>query len=238
MAKAFATWTVLPHEPVQKLTENLWTVRGTMPNGKFTRVMSVIKLGSGKLVIHNAIALEEPLMAELQAFGEPGYIMVPNGFHRQDARIYKDRFPAAKVLCPRGSIKRVSQVVAVDGDYSQAPADERVRIGYLEGVKDMEGSVQIQSADGATVIFNDIVCNMPRLSGMSGLFLSPTGKASVPRFGRLMMLKDKRTAAATLAKLATPDLRRIVVSHGATITSDAPAVMESVAAGLYKPKPS
>jgi hypothetical protein len=232
MAKAFETWTVLPHEPVQKLTENLWTVRGTMPNGKFTRVMSVIRLASGKLAIHNAIALEEPLMAEMQAFGEPAYILVPNGFHRQDARIYKDRFPHAQVLCPRGSAKRVGQVVKVDGDYSAAPADERVRMHYVDGVKDVEGMIEVQSADGATVIFNDLVCNMPKQGGLTGLALGPTGKASVPRVARLMMLKDKRATVAALSKLATPTLKRIIVSHGAAITENAPATLERVAAEL------
>lgn len=233
MAKVFETWTVLPHEPLQKLTENLWTVRGTMPGGKVTRVMSVIRLASGKLIIHNAIALEEPLMRELQAFGEPGYILVPNGFHRQDARIYKDRFPAAKVLCPAGSSKRVSQVVAVDGDYQQAPPDERVQVSYLDGVKNVEGMIKVDSSDGSTLIFNDLVCNMPKLSGLSGIALAPTGKASVPLVSRMMMLKDKRTTGASLAKLAeTPNLRRIVVSHGALINDGAPAILRSVAAAL------
>jgi hypothetical protein len=232
MAKAFETWTVLPHEPLQKLAENLWTVRGTMPNGKVTRVMTVARLSSGKLIVHNAIALEDPLMAEMQAFGDVAYILVPNGFHRQDARIYKDRFPAAKVLCPRGSTKRVAQVVPVDGDYSQAPSDERVHVRYVDGVKDTEGMIEVQSNDGATVIFNDLVCNMPKLPGLAGIALSPTGKASVPRVARLMMVKDKRTTAASLVKLATPNLKRIVVSHGAAITQGAPAVLESVAAGL------
>jgi hypothetical protein len=233
MAKAFETWTVLPHEPVQKHTENLWTVRGTMPNGKFTRVMSVIRLGSGKLLVHNAIALEEPLMAEMQAFGDLAYILVPNGFHRQDARIYKDRFPAAKVLCPSDAAKRVGQVVKVEGDYSQVPKDDRVHVGYVDGVKHAEGMVQIESADGATVIFNDLVCNMPKLGGLSGIALSPTGKASVPLVARMLMVKDKRAASSALSKLAAlPKLQRIVVSHGATVTADASAVLESVAARL------
>ena len=233
MAKAFTTWTVLPHEPVEKLSENLWTVRGKMPNGKITRVMTVIKLASGKLMIHNAIALAEPAMAEMKAFGEVGFILVPNGFHRQDARIYKDRFPSAKVLCPVDSTKRVSQVVAVDGDYSQAPADERVSVGYVEGVKRMEGLVQVESADGASLIFNDLVANLPKVGGLTGIAMSPTGRASVPLVSRVLMLKDRKTSGASLTKLAAnPKLRRIIVSHGAAITEGAPAVLHNVAAAL------
>jgi hypothetical protein len=233
MAKAFTTWTVLPHDPIEKLSENLWTVRGRMPKGKITRVMSVIRMASGKLMVHNAIALEEPLMAELKAFGEVGFILVPNGFHRQDARIYKDRFPGAKVLCPSGSAKRVSQVVAVDGDYSQAPADAQVSLNYVAGVKPTEGMIQVESADGTSLIFNDLVGNLPKSSGLTGIAMGPTGKASVPLVSRLLMLEDRRTTGASLTKLAAnPKLRRIIVSHGAAITEGAPAVLQNVAAAL------
>jgi hypothetical protein len=39
MAKTFTTWTVLPHQPIEKLTENLWRVSGTMNNGTLQRQM-------------------------------------------------------------------------------------------------------------------------------------------------------------------------------------------------------
>ena len=63
----FTTWTVLPHQPIQKATENFWWVEGTMPKG-FSRKMSVLRLGDGSVMVHNAIALEEPAMQELEAF--------------------------------------------------------------------------------------------------------------------------------------------------------------------------
>src|SRR4051812_45540873 len=107
MAKAFEQWTVLPHGPIEKLSDNLWRVSGTMPDGKTTRVMTIARFGDGRLLMHNAIALEEPLMAELEAWGKPSFIVVPNGFHRQDAKIYKGRYPEAAVLCPKGATKRV-----------------------------------------------------------------------------------------------------------------------------------
>src|SRR5262245_49018604 len=121
MAKAFQTWTVLPHQPLEKLADNLWRVEGTMPDGRTRRVMSVAKMRDGRLVIHNAIALEEPLMAELEAFGTPAVLVVPNAYHRQDAKIFKDRYPALRVHCPRGATKGVGKVVPVDGDYEDAP---------------------------------------------------------------------------------------------------------------------
>ena len=90
MAKCFETWTVLPHGPLEKLSENLWRLEGTMPNGNTKRIMTIARMKDGRLVIHNAIALEPALQSEIEAFGTPASIVVPNGFHRQDAKIYKD----------------------------------------------------------------------------------------------------------------------------------------------------
>src|SRR5688572_26585926 len=142
MAKAFQEWCVLPHTPIEKLSDTVWTVEGTMPNGTTKRRMSLIRLADGRLITHNAIALEEELMAEVTAFGTPAAILVPNGFHRQDAKIMKDRFPDAKVYCPGAAKKAVSQVVPVDGSYADAPQDATVRVRHLDGVKEKEGVVE------------------------------------------------------------------------------------------------
>jgi hypothetical protein len=82
MAKVFQTWTTLEHEPIQKHGDNLWSVSGRMPNPSIRRRMTVAKLANGGLVIHNAIALDDASMKELEAFGEPAYLVVPNGFYR------------------------------------------------------------------------------------------------------------------------------------------------------------
>jgi len=233
MAKVFESWTVLPHEPLEKHGENLWTVGGKMPNGKTPRVMTVARLRSGKLLIHNAIALEEPLMAEMLAFGEPAALLVPNGFHRQDAKIYKQRFPEIKVYCPKGSTKKVSEVVPVDGDYSAVPNDETVQVRYVEGCKVVEGMLEIRSVDGISLVFNDLICNMPKLGGAGGFFLAPTGRPSVPRVSRWMIVKDKRVFGDTLLRLAAlPKLRRLIVSHGAIIADNPGAVLRDVAQEL------
>ena len=39
MAKCFRTWTVLEHEPVEKLSDKIWSVSGTLPKGSTKRLM-------------------------------------------------------------------------------------------------------------------------------------------------------------------------------------------------------
>lgn len=90
-------WRVLPHGPIEKLSENLWWVTGTIKGMSLKRVMAVAKRSDGKLVIHSAIAMDEAQMRELEALGEPAYLVVPSHHHRIDAPAYKRRYPALKV---------------------------------------------------------------------------------------------------------------------------------------------
>jgi hypothetical protein len=233
MPKAFDTWQVFPHRPLEKLSENLWRVEGDIPGNDGTRVMTIAKLADGRLVIHNAIALEEPLMQEIEAFGKPAAIVVPNGFHRLDSKVYKQRYPEAKVYCPTAAKKKVAQVVPVDGSFDDAPRDDQVRLYHCEGTKENEGVLEVKSSDGVTLTFNDVICNMKKLGGLAGFFLAPTGVASVPRFSRLLIVKNKKAFKDHIEKLAqTEKLSRIIVSHGAMITTDAARTLPGLGAAV------
>jgi hypothetical protein len=233
MPKAFDKWQVFPHRPLEKLEANLWRVEGDLPNGNGNRVMTIVKMRDGGLLIHSAIALAEPLMAEIEAFGKPAVLVVPNGLHRLDSKVYKERYPSLKVVSPAGARKKVEQVVKVDASYAEAPGDEDVRLLHLDGTKDGEGVIEVKSGGKTTVVFNDAVNNLPKMGGFFGFLLAPTGKPAVPRIARWMMVKDKPAFRAHLEKLAaTPNLGRLIFSHGAVIHDQPGEVLKSVAAAL------
>jgi hypothetical protein len=215
MPKPYETWTVLPHRPIEKLEPNLWRVEGDLPGGNGTRVMTVVKLASGGLVIHNAVALEEHAMKEIEAFGTPEILIVPNGFHRLDSRVFKQRYPQMKVLCPASAKKKVAQIVAVDGTLDDGPKDDHLRMFHLDGAKQHEGVLEVKSPGGTTLVLNDAVNNLPKLGGVVGFMLAPTGRPSVPRIFRWFFVKDKKAFRAGMESLAaTPGLKRVIMSHG------------------------
>lgn len=237
MAKANTTWNVLPHQPIEKLTENLWRVEGDVAGMPLKRVMTVAKRSDGDLVVHNAIALEPAAMAELDAWGKVRYLIVPNGWHRLDARIFQDRYPSAAVYCPSGSRKKVEEVVAVKGTYEELPADSAVSLTTLDGVGRTEGVMTVQSADGATLVFNDALFNMPHGSGLQGFIFKhitqSSGPLHVSRIGKLFLVKDRAAFRAHLERLAaTPALRRIIVSHHQTVTVSPAETLRAAVAGL------
>src|SRR5690349_22929626 len=100
-AKAHTEWTVLPHGPIQRLSERLWRVEGTLPSLPLPRVMTIARRSDGGLVVHNAIAVDDTVRAEIAAWGPIAAIIVPNGYHRLDAPAFHSRYPGARVVCPR-----------------------------------------------------------------------------------------------------------------------------------------
>jgi hypothetical protein len=236
MAKPLDTWTVYPHGPVEKLADNLWRVAGPFPGAPFPRTMTVARLGDGRLVIHNAIALDDGEMQELEAWGTPAFLIVPSGAHRMDARIFKDRYPGMRVIGPPGGKKKIEEVVkvdATDGDLG----DANVSYEVVAGTGDGEGVMVVRSAGGTTLVFNDVLMNMQKLPGFGGFVMGLFGftapKPQVSRPARMFVVKDKKALRSELEKRATtPNLVRIEVGHGNAITSEPAAALRAAAQGL------
>lgn len=228
MAAGFTSWTVLPHKPIEKLGGNLWRVTGTMSDGKVQRQMVLARLDDGRVIVHNAIALEEPEMAELDAWGEVAAIFVPNGFHRQDALIWKQRYPKAKVYAPSGAAKRVGKLVPVDGVAEDVPHDSHVRVAPLAGMPS-EAVLEVTTDGKKSLTFCDAILNMRKLGGPIGFFLAPTGEVSVPRAARWLALKDKTAFTQQIEQLANDaSVSRIMFGHGEPITENPAGALRHV----------
>ena len=230
MPKVFTEWTVLPHRPIEKLADNLWRVSGKL--GNVQRQMVLAKLRDGRVVVNNAIALDAPAMAELEAWGEPAVLIVPNGYHRQDALIWKQRYPKSTVVAPPKGRKRIEKIVPVDVSTTEAPGDDTVRVVPMDGCAS-DTLLEVRSGDAVTLVFCDTILNVPKVGGAVGFFLAPTGQVSTPRFQRWLAIQDKRALAGHFERLAgTPNLQRLLFGHGEPVTDNAPEALRSVARQL------
>ena len=110
MSQPLTEWKVLPHGRLTRVEDNVLTVVGEvpMPLASIPRRMTVVRLGDVRLVIFNAVALDEEEMRVLEEFGTPAFLIVPNGHHRLDAKIWKNRYPQLTI----GLENRPSQSVA------------------------------------------------------------------------------------------------------------------------------
>jgi hypothetical protein len=230
-------WPVLPHCPLEQLSPRVRRVEGDLEGMPLKRVMTIARTASGKLVVHNAMALDDAGMTALDAFGPVGWVVVPNGYHRIDAPRFARRYPDAKVLCPPGARAKVERVVRVDGTYADFPEDPHVRFEVLDGTREGEGVMIVTDEDGTTLVFNDAIFNMPHVTGFSGFVFKhltqSSGGPRVSRIARLFLVAEKASFRAHLQRLANvPNLRRVIVSHHETITNEPTRVLREVAASL------
>ena len=211
-------WRVLPHGPIEELSDNLWRVEGDLPHFSMRRVMTVVRLSDGRLVIHSAIALDEASMKRLEAWGMPAFLLIPHQRHRMDAPRYKHRYPSLRVLVPPAIMAKARAVVSVDGTYADMPGDPALRVELLDGTAEGEGALIVHSADGASVVLNEVVFDLdPPKSAVGRAALKLVGfgpGARVTPVVKLELVKNKAQLKAHLERLAaTPELVRLIVSH-------------------------
>jgi hypothetical protein len=235
MPKSSTEWKVHPHEPLLQLADNLWWVRGNVPGMSLKRVMTVLRRADSTLWIHNAIALDAESQTRLERLGEPKLLIVPSALHRLDAPAYKTRYPELRVYGPAGARTRIERVLPLDGTFAELPQDESVRVAPLAGVGDAEAAFITRSADGVSVILNDVVFNMDKPRDALGwlittLFSSAPGPR-VSRLSKWLLVRDRAALRADLQRLAElPGLTRLIVSHDRVASG--PAAREALLTAL------
>lgn len=238
MAKIFESWTVLPHGKLTQIEDNLLTVVGDlpMPLGEFPRRMTVARLRDGQLVIFSAIALDEPEMAQLEAFGTPRYLVVPGDIHRMDAKIWKDRNPSLVVVAPEGAREKVQEVVPVDSTSAEF-GDSSVRLITVPGTENHEAALLVESANGTTLVVNDLIWNVHSTPGFGGFLFRLMGftkpDPQIPNVVRLRAIKDKPALRRQLESWSQiSNLKRIIVSHGELVENNPGQVLHGLAGEL------
>ena len=239
MAKPFSEWTVLPHGKLIKIDENLLSVTGLLhmpPMGEVERRMTVARLKDGRAVVYSAIALGEAEMSQLEAFGEPAFLIVPNDIHRMDAKAWKNRYPSIRVIAPAAARAKVEEVVPVEAT-SVDFADPSVTFITVPGTGEREAGLVIENTGGTTLVLNDIIFDLANRPGLKGwLFkkIGMTGDAPhVPPLVKMRQVKDTEALREQLERWAElPTLKRVIISHGNIIANDPAHVLKRIAQEL------
>jgi len=238
MPKPPRPWIVMPHGPLRRVDENLWTVDSVVPGipgGTFPRTMTVVRLSDGSLLLHNAVPVDDATMREIEELGRIAILLLPSAFHCIDAHAMAAR-TGARVLCPAAGRAAVEQVVKVDGDLSALPADPAIRLVPAEGAANGEGVLVVRSGPRLSYVICDVLLAVPHLPGFWGLLwrlLSFTGEPGPSPLWRRKVARDPAAVRRTLERLAAePGVVRIIPSHGPVIEQDVPGVLRRAAARL------
>jgi hypothetical protein len=103
----------------------------------------------------------------LEDFGKPAFLIVPNGHHRLDARIWKDRYPSIHVVAPSGARAKVEETVPVNSTHADF-GDPNVVFITVPGTGNNEAALEVTGPNGSTLILNDMVGNLRSTAGVGG----------------------------------------------------------------------
>jgi hypothetical protein len=230
MAKPPRPWTVTPHDPIEKLDDNLWAVESPVPGLPLRRRMCIIKRSDGQLTLFNAVPLDEKSLAEVTAWGKPAFLVIPHDQHGIDAHGFKEKL-GVQIYGPKACEAKM-RARWDSATLDQLPPDPSVSFESLDGAKTGEPVGIVRSSGRVSLLFADAYQDatgyklpLPlRLLGFGG------GPKVVPVF-KLLFTKDKAALKAHLERLAAlPGLERIIPCHGAITRSDAGATLKQVAA--------
>jgi hypothetical protein len=234
MPKPFDKWTVLPHQPIEIIDNDILGVEG--PLGKFPRRMTIVRLNGQRLIIHSGIALDEAGMARVERFGKPSFYIVPSALHRMDVKPWKQRYPDIKIVCPPGARSKVEELVKVD---TVAPdfGDPAVHYTVVDGTAQREGALIVKGSQGTTLVLNDLIFNVRKQPGVIGLLFHVVGvtgpEAKMPKLVMRKLVHDKSALRIQLERWANlGDLQRIILSHGAIIEADPGGTLRRFAASM------
>jgi hypothetical protein len=235
MAKPRRRWVVTPHEPIEKLDDNLWTVQGNVPGAPVPRRMCIVRRSDGTLLFFHAIPLSENALAEVTAWGRPEDLVVGHHQHVIDADAFARRL-GLRVYGPGAVAGKLRDHVDLTGPLESVKADPSIDIASVPGSRLGEAVVTVRSGGNARVslLFSDVIQNGD--PGRLPWFFRALGFAGGPKVVfayRKLFVADRGAVKAALEGWSRlPGLTRLVPCHGRIISEGAAAALAEAAAAL------
>lgn len=191
--------------------------------------MTVIRLGSGTLVLHSPVHISAELRAELDALGPVGFIVVPEA-HGRFAEQASQTFPSARLLAaPRPPSKRRSLPFA--GSLADQPPAQWA--GHVESQLVLGfplHEVVLFHRPSRSLVLTDLCSNIQRSSfRIARLFFRANGMWR--RFGPSRILRrvvtDRSAFRQSLERVLRWDFERIVPGHGDVLEHGGPAALRA-----------
>jgi hypothetical protein len=210
---------------MKKIAENVWTLRYPLPvlGNDFGRTVTVIRLASGRLVIHSTAPFSATDIEAIRQLGEPGWLLDATLFHDTFAKEGCRAFERVPYLAPPG-FTGVAEVQT----RTLIPPPNGWR-GELEVIA-LAGMPKVQEhvffhRPSRTLIVCDFFFSFARSGSIWTRFFlrnvmrlkNGVGMSGFFRF----MIRDREAFKESVRPILAWEFERIVVGHGDGIAHDA-----------------
>jgi len=212
---------------LRPFAENVWLLPYPlkMLGVDLHRNVTIIRLNSGKLVIHSTAPFSPEDVAEIRSLGDPGWIL--DGILRHDtfAKEGREAFPQADYLAPEGFSEQVGfptkPIVPAPMEWGT-----ELLVQEIAGVPAAR-EVALFFPPSRTLILTEVIFNFPENQPLwtELLLRVAVGSEHSPGMPRpiKMQVQDKDAFRASLRAILEWDFERVIVGHGEPIETDAKA---------------
>lgn len=214
---------------MQPLAENLWLLRFPLRvlGCKIGRNVTIARLSSGKLVIHSTARFSEDDAAAITELGTPGWLVEATLLHDTFAMAGRAAFPGIPYLAPPGFRPALGTHPLLP---PPAEWSGELDVLPLDGIPKLREHLLYHRPSG-TLVAADFLFNLEGagLWTRSVLRLA-TGLQPRPSMSRFFrhLVKDRPAFQASLNRLRSLDIQRIVVGHGNPIEQDARNTLDEI----------
>ena len=208
---------------MNQLAENLWVrsyplaVLGT----DHGRNVSIIRVASGRLVVHSMAKFSPSDIAEISALGDPGWLVEAMLLHDTYAREGREAFAGVPFLGPPGFAEVVGFPVQPLRPAPPEWADE-ITVMEIAGAPKLREHVLLHKPSRSLIVADLIFNFAPEERGWNRFFHRYlAGFKRYPGMSRVFrfFIQDRLAFRASLQKVLAADFDRIIVGHGRVIDS-------------------
>ncbi len=190
--------------------------------------MTVLRLGSGGLLVHSPIALDDSLRNEVDALGEVRHIVCPNPYHHLYAGEWKTAYPAALLHGP-AALHKKRKDLQFDAELTEQPHPDWVGELELVSIRGcLLGETVLYHRPSRSLIASDLVENFQSSDHwLTDLYLRAQGIRGTVGWGRLFrfMYRDRIAARACVDRILAWPFERVILAHGDVLENDAHAAV-------------
>jgi hypothetical protein len=225
---------------MKQLADNLWVkvyplaLMGTL----LGRTVTIIRVSSGRLVLHSMAPFSPNDVEQIRACGEPSWLVEAMMLHDTYARQGRDVFREVPFLAPKGFDQVVNFATQ---PLLPAPAEwsGELEVFPLAGLPTLQEHVFLH-IPSRTLIVADLVFNFdPEETGWNYFFHHYlAGIKRYPGLSRVFRLyiRDRSAFCTSMAPVLAADFDRIIVGHGRIVERGGKALLRRALedAGLFR----
>jgi hypothetical protein len=220
---------------LKELAPNLWLLSYPLRilGVDLRRNVTVIRLSSGKLIIHSTAPFAASDVGAISARGEPAWVVEALLRHDTFAKEGRRAFPAAKYLVPDGFAASGISAQPLIPPPSEWAAE--IAVACIAGAPEF-GEIVMLRRPSNTLIVADLIVNFAGGQSLWErllIFISTVGGKHDPGVTRVFKkaIKDKAAYAASVRTVLAWDFDRIIVGHGTPIRKNGKEKLRTALAG-------